>query len=189
MTYPYYTPQYIEDEANRLNEKTRFAIPVDVEKVAKANGIALTIEEDDLEEGVSGRIVLGNNRACISLNRTHHPNRKRFTAAHELGHFILHKERSRIFVDGSPYGSLLFYRDQLAAAGVDQIEIEANNFAASLLMPKNKLVYEFSKLAFIFDEDGDLALRNLASKFGVSVHALTIRLAKLGLIPQELISL
>ncbi|HEY7495865.1 MAG TPA: ImmA/IrrE family metallo-endopeptidase, partial [Candidatus Tectomicrobia bacterium] len=99
------------------------------------------------------------------------------------------KERSRIFVDGSPYGSLLFYRDQLAAAGVDQIEIEANNFAASLLMPKNKLVYEFSKLAFIFDEDGDLALRNLASKFGVSVHALTIRLAKLGLIPQELISL
>jgi Zn-dependent peptidase ImmA (M78 family) len=189
MTYSCYTPQDIENEADRLNTKAGFTVPVDVEKVAKANGIALTISEDDLEEGVSGRIVIEDNKGHITLNRIHHVNRKRFTAAHKLGHLILHRERSKVFVDGSPYGSLLFFRDQLAALGIDNLEIEANNFAASLLMPKNNLKEEFSKLAFIFDQDEDMALRYLASKFGVSIQALTIRLAKLGLIAEELISL
>jgi hypothetical protein len=68
MTSSCYTPQDIENEADRLNTKAGFTVPVDVEKVAKANGIALTISEDDLEEGVSGRIVIEDNKGHITLN-------------------------------------------------------------------------------------------------------------------------
>ncbi len=184
------SPREIEDKANELNQKAGFKTPVDLYALAEANNLELSIQECELEDGVSGKIEIHkDNKVEISLNIAHHPNRQRFTLAHEIGHLILHRDLSEIFIDGSPYASVVFLRDELSSEGVYELEIEANNFAAALLMPEQEVKKEFNKLAMVFDSDEDLALRQLASTFKVSVQALMIRLAKLQLIPQELISL
>ena len=56
MTYRGRKPREIENIADKLNKVTAFAIPVDVQKVAILNDIMLTIEECELEPGVSGRM-------------------------------------------------------------------------------------------------------------------------------------
>lgn len=104
-----------------------------------------------------------------------HCHRRRFALAHELGHYLLHYGESRVFVD-SP---TVFSRDGIAAQGVDRQEREANAFAAELLMPEQVLVGMIRQQPLdAFDER---AVQSLAVKFGVSAHALTIRLTVLGL--------
>ncbi len=62
--------------------------------------------------------------------------------------------------------------------GQNDLETEANNFAAELLMPKYKVKEEYDKLTGL---DKDFADSILANKFKVSLTAMSIRLEKLGL--------
>jgi Zn-dependent peptidase ImmA (M78 family) len=148
-------------------------LPVDVRALAAELGV--TVVSQPLEATVSGVLVLRNGYAAIGVNDGHHPRRQRFTIAHELGHFVLHREADRLFVDES----LTFYRDQQSAEGLYEREIAANAFAAELLMP------EVSLRAILGDRPIDLhddtAIQHLAARFDVSVQALTIRLVNLGL--------
>jgi len=160
-------------EATKLLERYGDSVPVDVVQIAKECG--LTIRKEDLEEEVSGMLVIQDDHAVIGVNKNHHPNRQRFTVAHELGHFLLHAKSSQIFVDASP----VFYRDEQSSEGTKTQEIEANIFAAELLMPEAALKEMLSRRPVdIYDED-DMA--DLGKKLRVSVQALTIRLTKLGL--------
>lgn len=59
--------------------------------------------------------------AMITVNRTESAQRQRFTVAHELGHLFLHKEKRH-------------HRD-MRFSGFDKSEVEANQFAADLIMP------------------------------------------------------
>ncbi len=61
--------------------------------------------------------------------------RQRFTIAHELGHFFLHRASSTVFVDAAP----IFFRDESSSNGSQREEIEANAFAAELLMPEDAI--------------------------------------------------
>lgn len=112
----------------------------------------------------------------IGVNQAHAPTRRRFSLAQELGHFLLHGKNPRVFLDAS----IIYFRDELAAEGSDKEEIEANTFAAELLMPEVVLRQMIRQNPFdAFDER---AVQRLAAQFEVSVQALTIRLTRLRLI-------
>ena len=110
----------------------------------------------------------------IAVNSSHAGTRQRFTIAHELGHLTLHGTQT--FVDRH----FVFRRDQKAATGNDREEIQANMFAAELLMPREWLVSDAGEHGFDIGEDEGLA--ELARRYGVSQSAMLFRLANLGLV-------
>jgi Zn-dependent peptidase ImmA (M78 family) len=159
--------------ARKLLKEHGYALPIDVESIINKHGIH--IRHQPMEESVSGMLVVKDDRATIGINQSHHPNRQRFTLAHELGHYLLHRRSTQVFVDAST----MFFRDGVAAEGKDKFEIEANAFAAELLMPETVLLDLIRHQSV--DAFDDRAVKSLAVKFGVSVRALTIRLTTLGL--------
>jgi len=159
-------------EARQLLDRFGYDLPVDVEAMAIA--LNVTIRAQPLEEAVSGMLVMKDGRAIIGVNQNHHPNRQRFSIAHELGHFLLHGKSSHVFVDA------VYFRDAESSEGSKRQEIEANAFAAELLMPERVIREQFRSQ--LMDDVDDVAIRRLAGRFGVSQQALTIHLTTLGLI-------
>lgn len=104
--------------------------PVDPFKIAEAEDI-LVEAKDPGHEGVSGCIIFNDDGVGI-LYGTHIRSEgfQRFTVAHELGHY---------FLDGHYDEIIKTSRTHLSRAGFTQghsrIEIEADHFAAGLLMP------------------------------------------------------
>lgn len=159
--------------ARRILREVGESLPVDIKGIIEQRGIGVLAQP--MEDAVSGMLVIKDSRATIGVNENHHPNRQRFTLAHELGHYLLHSKSSRVFIDASP----VFFRDERAAEGTDPREIEANRFAAELLMPEALLRETVRRQPIdAFDER---AVQRLAARFGVSSQAMTIRLATLGL--------
>jgi Zn-dependent peptidase ImmA (M78 family) len=139
----------------------------------------IIIRKESLEDSVSGMLVIKDNQSVIVVNSNHHTNRQRFTIAHELGHYFLHKNSANVFFDES----LLFFRDERSAQGVKFQEIEANTFAAEFLMPEQAMRERISQEPLdALDDLEQSALGRLATEFQVSCQALTIRLMRLGLI-------
>ena len=149
------------------------SIPVDIEDAAKCLG--LSIVEKELDDSVSGALIA--QKKIILVNSLHHEHRKRFTIAHEIGHFLLHSSlKQNIFIDES----LTFYRSKKSSFGVYVDEVDANNFAAELLMPEDYIKeYLDQNKVDIFDS---FSIENLAAKFNVSQQAVAVRLQSLGLI-------
>lgn len=147
------------------------AASVPVERIIKSRNIVL--QYAPLEEDLSGMAYIKDGVGIIGVNALHHPNRQRFSAAHELGHHVLHADEIRraIHVDK---GSVL-YRDDLSSKGTDPLEIEANAFAAELLMPSELLMEAIG--ADGLDMEDDASVETLARKFRVSAGALRWRLA------------
>lgn len=163
--------------AQSLIESYKLAVPVDVNFLAKQESIF--IREEALEDNVSGMLVIKDEQSIIVVNANHHPNRQRFTIAHELGHYFLHRKLSSVFFDES----LLFFRDEKSAQGTKFQEIEANTFAAELLMPEKVLREKLSQEPLdALDDVEQSAFGELAAELQVSCQALTIRLTRLGLI-------
>src|SRR5947199_10768003 len=65
--------------------------PVPVDAIAQRMGAAVIKKHSDSE--ISGFILRDSakNEVIIGVNESHHPNRQRFTVAHELGHLLLHR--------------------------------------------------------------------------------------------------
>jgi len=110
------------------------------------------------------------------VNSRHHPNRRRFTIAHELGHFRLHRGVA-IHIDEDFRVNL---RDEDSSKGVSWEEVEANRFAAELLMPTGFLFQDVEKFKNIDKQ----AVQNLARRYRVSSQSMEIRLANLGFTPR-----
>lgn len=137
------------------------------------------VEQREMEDEVSGMLLVQSGRGTIVVNRTHHPNRKRFTIAHELGHFLLHPTKGTmevpsVWIDEAP----ILFRDSRSSDGVDLQEVEANAFAAELLMPEPMLKVCLRTHPFGLEDEN--ALKNMAELFRVSQMALTVRLSCLG---------
>ena len=157
-----------------LKKYELFRAPVDVVGLAERLGLTVILEE--LDDDVSGLLMVKGGKATIVVNSDHHANRQRFTAAHELAHYALHSSGAdHLFIDRK-----VFFRDKAAATGEHAQEIEANKFAAELLMPKALLeqALEDEKIDLLDDFD----VHHLARKFKVSEQALGFRIASLQLI-------
>lgn len=171
----------IEQRAIEVLQNTAmWDVPIPVSDIAMCLG--LDLEEMELGDEVSGILVVGNGTGAIGYNVIDSPTRQRFTIAHEIGHYILHKEDQELFID-KEYAAT-FRRDESSASGTNYHEIQANRFAAALLMPRELVISEFENLAF--DLGGEETLLELAKRFGVSAQAMSIRLSGLGLLEEAM---
>jgi Zn-dependent peptidase ImmA (M78 family) len=60
------------------------SLPVPVDKIAKCLGAEVRFSP--LDDELSGMIYINEGTPIIGVNSLHHPNRQRFTIAHEIGH-------------------------------------------------------------------------------------------------------
>lgn len=122
----------------------------------------LRVEFVSLDLSISGKLSRDGDKWVISVNKEHSRNRQRFTLAHELAHYVLHKSEKESFTD------TVFFRGM----SVNNIEYAANNFAAKLLMPEDRV----RRLV----REGVASVEKLAESFGVSVAAMLYRVKQLG---------
>jgi Zn-dependent peptidase ImmA (M78 family) len=167
------TAAYALLDAHDLHEP-----PVDVE--ALANLLGVRVVHDRLEREISGMLVRpdGDAPPVIGVNSYHPIGRQRFTIAHELGHLHLHRGRE-VIVDHAVRGRVNF-RDPTSSLATDREEIEANAFAAALLMP-GEWVAEQLDLRLQERRHPTGIVEALAEVFGVSRVAMENRLMNLGL--------
>ncbi|MEQ9163174.1 MAG: ImmA/IrrE family metallo-endopeptidase, partial [Ilumatobacter fluminis] len=112
----------------------------------------------------------------IVVNGQHADVRQRFTIAHELGHFLLHRGRP-VIVDHLTRAHVNM-RDETSSLATSTEEIAANQFAASLLMPTDWVTSAINSLDHL---SSSRQVAALASTFDVSEQAMEYRLINLGL--------
>ena len=153
---------HIEEVAQlALNKVKPIATPVPVEEIAKA--FELEVVEFPFHNNISG--LLKKDEGVIGVNKGQAPSRRRFTIAHELGHFLL------------GHGLEANHDGEIVDGTFDKplpVEREANLFASALLMPRD--------LIQVAVKNNGLDLDKLSDQFGVSKQAMTIRLMALKLI-------
>lgn len=160
--------------AQRLIRDANICLPpVPVEKLAKSKGASIRFSP--LDEELSGMIYVKEGIPIIGINALHHPNRQRFTISHELGHLVLHTAAITREVHVDKQFPMLM-RNSASSGGIDPMEIEANAFAAELLMPEQLLLKELDQ---VFDIDDDQLLAGIAQKFRVSLSTLRYRIGNM----------
>lgn len=148
--------------------------PVDVESAINRIGIAFSKEK--MGDGKSGCIKFSDGRFSITINENEGNQRQRFTAAHELAHYFLHRGMLEKVGGLNRHQDSLYgahAKDNPADPFLSSHEVEANKLAANILMPKTA-VHER------YDADDNNVLE-LAKIFNVSRAAMNIRLQSLGL--------
>jgi Zn-dependent peptidase ImmA (M78 family) len=123
---PYRDPRADELRARYHDLYEAAEFPVPVEAIAE-DLLGLYVEEIPLD-GVSG--LLYPSERLIRVNANDVPPRRRFTLAHEVGHWVCQVQEER--------GAPLMCRAQDVGPSADRpLEREANVFAAELLMPES----------------------------------------------------
>jgi len=174
---------YIETRAEKLlMEAGEFKVGVDVENCALF--LEVKVKAVNLEDDVSGFLVFNGDVAHIGYNNTHSEHRHRFTIAHELGHYILHKKNTRVFIEKKQKADeRIMFRNNSSSTGEYLMEREANSFAAALLMPKKLIEERIAKSNN--GENPDELISDLARDFNVSPQAMRIRLTNLGIVDYD----
>jgi hypothetical protein len=178
-------------------ELSGLTIPVAGEFLLRRGGV-IEPPETLTAEPLAGFLYATPNYGCIFVERDDLFVRRRFSAAHELGHYVLHfrPRFSESLLQGEPLLEALprsdeeaepgeFPLGQIALPSVDnqplpfeQMEREANEFAAELLMPVGivqALIDRYRRYL-----DGEDLFRRLASEMLVSRAAVRWRLRNLG---------
>jgi len=149
--------------------------PIPVRKIARHCDARIVRVSGEDDNDLSGFLYREGDQAVIGVNKDHAPVRQRFTIAHEVGHLLLHDHHDQVHVDR---GFRVRLRDNVSSQGTDRDEVEANRFAAELLMPLHLLRKDLQNLNLDLADDDEL--RALARRYGVSTQALAIRLSTLG---------
>lgn len=159
-----------------LKQSDALALPVNLKVVADFLGLAVLTKP--LENKYSGFLAVVEK--TIVVNARHSPVRRRFTVAHEIGHYQLHRRKktdSPVFIDHAVY-----FRRSVSDAGGDvdhRMEMEANAFAAGLLMP-DYLLEEYLDKHPDVDLGQTVGIKQMADEFDVSRPAMEYRLRNLG---------
>jgi len=165
------THENIRQEVQRALKKCGVTkSPIDVEAVAR--GLGAVVRYSPFEGELAGMLVRSEGPPVIGVNSIHPPNRQRFTIAHECGHLLLHK--AEVHVDRQLH---VHRRDEMSSLAVDPDEIEANRFAAELLIPYEMIMADLKGRQI--DIENDNQIRDLAEKYGVSAQSMTLRLTNL----------
>lgn len=162
----------IEEWAKRtLQDHGLYSIPVD--PVVLANRLGIKVHNAKFSDpSLSAMLARRGTSVTILLDEPESPYRKRFSIAHELAHHLLHLKTDGEIVDKD----IDLFRDReypdqpLTLAR--RWEIEANQFAAALLMPAELVLQEWPK---------HRSVTVMARLFNVSGAAMGIRIANLGL--------
>lgn len=155
--------EQLADEKRRISGVKNY--PVNPLLIAERFNVEV-LSAEFIRDSISGLIRKSENgKAEIYVNQLHPLTRQRFTIAHELGHLFLHLPDKEVnFVDEELYRETGNHSTQ---------EVEANQFAGALLMPKDLVTQLWNR---------GQSVGGLASMFDVSVTAMDIRLMNLGLL-------
>lgn len=160
-----YVWQEAREQAQRILDECwdGRTLPIDVVALCKLNGV--TPYRTNLSDDRSGMIIklAGENGANAYVDSLEPHVRRRFTFAHELGHFIERKAAGDDEYGFSEYRSG-------HSRNYFPHEFYADEFAGALLMPESK-IREF--------EDEGLDAAGMAGRFDVSVAAMRRRLRAL----------
>ncbi len=157
----------ISPEDKSVVQKYLGEIPVKLGSMAKELGIVVK-RSPTLPRNVSGQITrLPTGVYEIKINRFESISRQRFTLAHELAHFLLH--RSEIDKLGGIKDTILY-----RSGASETIEYEANRLAAQIIMPDEAISERQKAIGNNIDES---IIDQLAEEFGVSKAAMEIRIA------------
>lgn len=162
-----------EDLARRtanelLDELSITAAPVDPEWIVRKK--ELLFEEHDFPPTVYGALFRSGDRFGVIVSRScPGEGHRRFTIAHELGHYHMPDHVDRLFQPGTTQVLSLsgHFRSKK-----DPIEVEADYFANELLMPDRFVRPVIRSLG-----GGLVAVRALAEQFRTSLSAAAIRYA------------
>ena len=167
---------------NKLNKLKSADFPVNISTIIKSLELELLLIDD--KEYFSGSIEKDeSNKYIIKVNANHPIERQRFTIAHEIGHYLLHKDE---IDEKADHTAVQDFSDTYVLRGVGRNsnnslgatkELEANEFAARLLMPKDSVIDQLKKLAefnkgFTLDDYAKV----LCNSFIVSKEAMKIRI-------------
>lgn len=148
--------------------------PVDIQAVIRDAGIIY--KEEDRPSTVSGLIEVDDGVYRIVVNSTHSNVRRRFTAAHELGHFVYHRDLIGDGIwDDAAYRSVETKGHYFNTKILKEHESQANRFAAVALMPSLLIDQIKQEKSLDFGIPGDVV--KLANILQVSEQAMRIRLA------------
>lgn len=158
------------DSVFEVVERYWYHAPVDIKSIITELGIFY--REEILFAHDSAFIEPVGDTFRIIVNAEHPITRRRFSAAHELGHYTYHRD-----LIGDGIGDSVAYRSSNAARYQNrritpQHESQANRFAATVLMPQHLIDQ------LVHDHGLSLPghLLDLAEMLGVSEQALRIRL-------------
>jgi Zn-dependent peptidase ImmA (M78 family) len=149
-----------------LQELWNGYLPVDPVQLAQGMGARVIFDQNLYREGISGSFEFDSYGPLIKVNAFDPPVRQRFTVAHEIAHWLL----------GHVQPGQLAHRDPTDLYAVlDSREIDANRFAAQLLMPEHVARHLASQVP------PAQKVSILAQQFAVSEAAMGYRLQNLGL--------
>lgn len=155
----------LSDQWEILND-ARESVPVPVKSIPAMLGLKLRAAF--LGSGISGMLEKKGDSFLLTVNATDPDTRQRFTLAHELGHYMLHRHLVGDGLDDDrAYRSTEVGKYHNTLIGPKE-ETEANKFAANLLMPREAINRERVRL----NDD----VSEMARLFGVSEHAMSIRM-------------
>lgn len=153
--------------ANEAEVVARFTANFPVKVGELATELGLKVVRAPLPPKISGLIQPSTDAAAgfeIRVNKYEMPERQRFTVAHEIAHYLLHRDDI-----GSGVVDTIMYRSNLTS----RKETEANRLAADIVMPAHAVSRELDRLGGSRTEE---AVEELASIFRVSVPAMKVRL-------------
>ena len=155
------------EERKNVIREAQEKLPVALGKIAHDLGVSVKVAT--LEIGISGSIkrIAGYDNYEIQINRHETKSRQRFTLAHELSHFLLHKS-----LIGDGIVDTILYRSGLS----QEMEYQANRLAADILMPRDSILRWLESNVDVSRQD---AVVPLCGIFGVSEDAMLIRLGLL----------
>jgi Zn-dependent peptidase ImmA (M78 family) len=171
------TVEAIRRAAERFVERIDVGpAPIATEPIARA--IALRVEREALEPDVSGALILTPAGPAVCINSRQSTHRQRLVLAHLIGHVQL-----RHSFPGAPLvhvdRAFEAYRDERRYTPAERLDFEANIFAGTMLMPARLVREQVAALGGPLTDD---AIQTLASRFGVSVQGMTLRLSAAGLL-------
>lgn len=151
--------------AYRIHRDYGIAKPSDIciEDIAMAEDLLIKI---GVLKGSDGRLIRKNNKGIVRISDSiQESTRRTFIMSHELGHWMLHKDDSQFFLCSE--GDMYDYQS-------NYLEVEANSFAAELLMPKRWIDDRFWQL-----EPSIARIQEIASFCQVSLTAAALRYVEL----------
>jgi Zn-dependent peptidase ImmA (M78 family) len=162
-------PQELSAEAlAALAQYASGPFPLAIIDIANSMGVEVLSDAKYPDAG-SGHIEVAGGKYQIIVNKSHPPERKLFTIAHELAHYLMDKDyldkHGSIDLDGNAADESYRIRER-----------RANAFAAQILMPEAAIVEQWLTSA---------GVEKLAERFGVSPTAATSRAVAVGLIESE----
>ncbi|TXJ55629.1 ImmA/IrrE family metallo-endopeptidase [Brachyspira aalborgi] len=150
----------INKEDIKIIKDNQKSCPIRITAITEEYGI--DVYNLSMSSNISGAIIKEGDKYVIYVNDKHTPNRQRFTIAHEIAHYILHKEKI-----GDNLTDNAMYRSKLS----NVFERQANILASEILMPVNFV------MQFI---EENKSVSEMASLFKVSEGAMRIRLRQGG---------